>query len=84
MSRRYESNRRLRGSAAISAARNAPPIELGATVLRFGFRGIEVPSPLVEFVSQRVQAPSVIYGAETLLLRHYLDGNELCGAELMS
>ena len=60
VSRRYEWNKRLCGSAAISTARKAPPIELSATVLRFGFRGIEAPSPLIEFVSQRVQAPSVI------------------------
>ena len=50
----------LRGSPAICSAREAPAIGLSAPVVRFGFRGIEALSPFVEFVSQRVYAPSVI------------------------
>jgi len=70
------------GSPATGSARRAPAITVAATVLRFGFRGVEVPSPQVEFFTERVDPPSMIAGAETLLICHTaivagpIDGNQ--------
>ena len=69
-------------SPATSSARGAPAISVRATVLRLGFRGVEVPSPQVEFFTEGVDPPSMIAGAETLLICHTaivagpIDGNQ--------
>ena len=59
-----------RDAAALSAAREAAPIGLGAAVLRFRFGGIEVATPFVELFAERVYPLSMIGRAETLLFGH--------------
>jgi len=68
----------LAGSATVRPARHAPPIRMTTTILHFGFRGVKVTSPFVEFLADGVEPPPMICGAETLLVAHSRDPTEPC------
>jgi hypothetical protein len=43
---------------------------VGATIVRFGFRVVKATPPLVEFLADGVDPPSMICRAETFLIGH--------------
>jgi hypothetical protein len=74
----------LVGSPTVSFTRHAPTIGLSATIVRAGFRGVKATSPLIEFLADGVDPPTMICCAEILPIGHLRDRSELSRAELMS